>query len=161
MAKKKTPTTKKEKLDYVLEHKELRVGLMTKYNIEYISFKDKKGYFRGSIKRDADTERYVKKNFGRVIKIKATPKDSNKPKELNVQIYNRKQQKQVLYRMNSKLRNKTLYKREQRKLDLPDTRFRDDALPMIDKKKNIDMLFDHDKIEYKPVKIKKWFDASP
>jgi len=57
------------------------------------------------------------------------------------------------------LRNKPSSKRKQRERDLPDTNFREDAVPTSKEKRKIDLLFD--KIEFEEVEIKEFKGGSP
>jgi hypothetical protein len=152
---------KKEKKDYILARKDNSIGMMTRRGKQYIYFRDKKG-FTGVIAKDKDTERVVKKEFGRIVKIKVKLEKGKRATTFKIKIYNKKQQRQLLFRMNENLRNKSLYKTQQRQLNLPDTKFQSDAIPMVKNKRNIDMTFDRDDIEFKPIeKIEKYQDETP
>lgn len=151
--------TKEEINEYVKSKKGKNVDLFTRLGKEYISFRNEKGQFAGWIEKSRDTINAVKRYIPIKTKIKFKFKGKREKKTVVYNVYNKKQQRQILFRMNKRLRKDPRYKREQKELSLEPTKFREDAVPFKEGKSKIDLLFD--KYEFKPVEIEKFEGASP
>ena len=141
MAKK---TTKQIK-EYVASRKDDTLSIFERKGKEYIAFKDEKGRFTGYIERSKQVENAVK-SFATKLKITVKFPNQRGKKTITYLVYNEQQKKELLYRMNKKLRTPG-----QRKNYGQEKGFRKDAVPVSGEKKKIDLLFD--KIEYEEVDV--------
>lgn len=134
--------TKEQINEYIKSKKGSSVSLFKRKSKDYISFRDKKGRFTGWIQKTKDSENAVKKYLPVKTIIKVKIKGERGRKTFTYNVYNKEQQRKVLYRMNRRLRTKE-----------PD-KYKDDAVPFVKGKKKVDLLFD--KYKFKPVKIEKY-----
>ena len=152
--------TKKEIEDYVKVRKDNFIGTYFRGNKEFIYFYNKEGKFTGYIPKTKMSVNIVKRIAEPIkLKVRVKFKGERGKKTLTYSIYNLKQRDEFLFRMNKNLRDKKRHKSRQRKINLPDTKFREDVIPTSGKKTKIDLLFD--KIELKPVKIEEFKGVSP
>lgn len=140
--------------EYVKSKKGSSISLFKRMGKDYIAFRRENGRFNGWIIKTKDSVDAVKRYIPTKVKIKVKIKGERKKRILNYSIYNKKQQKQLLYRMNKKLREIPKYQKEQKSYNLPYKKIKEDAVPFIRGKKIIDLLFD--KYKFKPVIIEKY-----
>ncbi len=152
---------KKEIERYIKSKKGNSVGLFKDmWGNERIYFKNNEtGYFTGHIQKTRESINAVKRYLPVKVKIKVKFKGKRKKETLTYNVYNKKQQKELLFRMNKKLRDKKIYKQEQKEYDLDSRERKDDAVPYSMGKKKIDLLFD--KYKFKPVIIERYEGKSP
>lgn len=151
--------TKKEIESYVKKHKGEFVGVFTRNKKEFIYFQGKKGKFTGYLAKDKNAIKSVQRYNSFKVKVKVKLKNERGKKTISYNVYNLKQRDNLLFRMNKKLRDKITYKSQQRMRELKDTNFQDDAVPYIEGKKKIDLLFD--KYKFEPVKVEEYIGSSP
>jgi len=151
--------TKTQIEKYVRDHKKDFAGVFERSGKEFIFFQGEGGRFTGYIQKDKDSIKATQRYNSFQAKVKVKFKGVRGKKTLTYNIYNEKQRDNLLFRMNENLRNKPSSKRKQRERDLPDTNFREDAVPTSKEKRKIDLLFD--KIEFEEVEIKEFKGGSP
>ena len=139
---------------YVKSKKGSSVGLFKRKGKDYIAFRSEDGRFTGWISKTKDSINAVKRYIPTKTKIKVKIKGERGKKTFTYNVYNRKQQKELLFRMNKKLRDKPYYKKQQKKYGLDSRLKKEDSVPFIKGKKRIDLLFD--KYKFKPVIIEKY-----
>lgn len=157
----KMAKTKQEIEDYVKSKKGNSAGTYKDmWGNERIYFRDKTtGHFTGHIAKTKNSVNAVKRYIPVKVKIKFKLRGKRKKETITYSVYDKKQQKEVLFRMNKKLRNKPSYKREQKEYGLDSRKKRDDAIPYIEGKNKVDLVFD--KYKFKPVVIEDFTGESP
>jgi len=157
MAKK----TKEQIFDYVRGKKGMGVTTYFRQGKEYVGFYEMgTGHFKGRIERSGLSERAVKSISGVKVKIKVKFKGERKRQTITYNVYNKKQSKEILFRMNSRLRQPS-ERNKYNKYGFEVKPYKEDAVPFIKGKKKVDMLFDKGKYEFKDVKIEKYEGVSP
>jgi hypothetical protein len=126
--------SKEEIKEYVKSHKGDYVSLFKKNNKNYISFRSIFGRFTGLIEKTKDSISAVRRFNSRKVKIKVKLKGQRKKQTFVYNVYNKTQNKNLLLRMNKKLRKNPPY-----------NKFKDDAVPYVKNKKKVDLLFDNPK----------------
>lgn len=139
--------TKKQIESYVKSRsKGSFVGTYERWGKTWIYFQDKEtGHFTGVLERDKSSERAVRKYAGIEVKIRARFPNKRGKKSFSYKVYNRKQQKEVLFRMNK--RNRTPEARKSFKDYVEPKGYKRDAIPQSGNKKKVDLLFDEIKYE--------------
>jgi hypothetical protein len=151
--------TKKQIESYVKKHKGQFVGVFTRNKKEFIYFQGEKGKFTGYLAKDNTSIKSVQRYNSFKVKVKVRLKNERGKKTISYNVYNLKQRDNLLFRMNKKLRDKVDYKAKQRNRELKDTNFQEDAVPYVEGKKKIDLLFD--KYKFESVKIEEYIGRSP
>jgi hypothetical protein len=141
--------TKKEIEKYVKERKGNSVGKYTDgWGNKRIYFRNNEtGRFTGHIAENKDSITAIKRYIPVKAKIKVKIKGERGKKTLIYNIYNKKQQREIIFRMNKKLRVTQKYKTEQKTFGLDSKTKREDAVPYLKGKTKIDLLFDRYKFE--------------
>lgn len=135
------------------------VGTYERWGKTWIYFQDKQnGRFKGVVLKDKDSEEAVKRYSGVKVKIKVKFPEQRGRQTITYNVYNRKQQKNLIYRMNE--RNRTPVNRKKFKyfVELLKT-YKKDAVPIVKNKNEVDLLFD--KYKYEDVKVEKYEGVSP
>src|SRR3990167_7711888 len=150
--------SKKSIQEYIKQRgKDAFAGTYERWGRTWIYFQNREnGKFKGVIEKNRYSEEATKKYAGIKVKIKFKLKGQKK-RTVIYKVYNRKQQKEIIYRLNSRNRapeNKNKFKDFGFELKS----YEREAIPLNAKKKNkhkVDMLFDD--VEFKDVeKIDKY-----
>ena len=124
--------------------------MMKVHNKNYISFRDDLGHFTGMIRKGRDSVNATKKYVAKKVTLTTRVRGVRGKQRRTYLIYNRREQKELLWRMNRRIRTKTNLSEIKRRI--PKIKmYRDDTIATSGRKKTIDLM--NDKITWKKAKI--------
>src|SRR3990167_2666001 len=134
--------TKKQIENYIKQRgKDRFAGTYDRWGKTWVYFQNKEtGLFTGIIEKNKYSENATKKYAGMKVKITVRFPNKRGKKSYTYKVYNRRQQKEIIYRMNR--RNRTPEFRNNFRNYFEPKRYENDAIPQSAQKKKIDMLFD-------------------